>query len=665
MNALLHEIVAATAGSTRTTSTRTRWASTSCEQAVARVPAGARRRDLRRPTAEIAAGGRAAGHRRAAAVDRAAGLLPVPPGDRAAVPGQQHPPGARACSGRPGCGVLQMNGQPTAQNTRESGANGDLPGFRNWANDAHVARAGADLERRRHRRSRTRRRRRTRCRSSATRAGLDPLPVDQRHQPGGVAARAGPDPLDPGPGAAVRRRAGHLPDRDRGARRRRAARRDLGREDRDVHQRRPHRAPLREGGRSARPGARDLDIFLDYARRMDFRDKDGRPLVSWQDPESAFAAWSVPAGRPCDYTGLTYDELRAGSASSGRRQRAAVRRRQVSWAHPDDCETYGKRPAHRGADRADRVPGAQPRRQGDAARPPSTSRPTSRRRGLPAAADHRPHDVPLPHPHQDRRAPQLQAAAPDVWVELSPADATRSASRRATWSTSAARAERFAPRRGSAASVTASSSCRFTTATGTPQTGSARPGGQRADADRLGPGLQAADLQDRGGAVTKVADGTGPAPAPIQAAARPTWRAARAPSASRQACAAHSVKRMTRSRTCLRRAQTRRTPRRRPRRAAHEPHARAQARRGHPRLGRPGRPPWRLARRCEPDGERPAGPCPAPREDLADARLAPAAGALLLADLRRFLARASDASVSCVILAQGAQAAQDTDLLSV
>src|SRR5215203_4548662 len=29
--------------------------------------------------------------------------------------------------GKPGCGLLQMNGQPTAQNTRETGANGDLP----------------------------------------------------------------------------------------------------------------------------------------------------------------------------------------------------------------------------------------------------------------------------------------------------------------------------------------------------------------------------------------------------------------------------------------------------------------------------------------------------------------------------------------------------------
>ena len=32
----------------------------------------------------------------------------------------------RGMVGRPGCGVLQMNGQPTAQNTRETGADGDL-----------------------------------------------------------------------------------------------------------------------------------------------------------------------------------------------------------------------------------------------------------------------------------------------------------------------------------------------------------------------------------------------------------------------------------------------------------------------------------------------------------------------------------------------------------
>src|SRR5690606_22931967 len=45
----------------------------------------------------------------------------------------------RGMLGRPGAGVLQMNGQPTAENTREAGADGDLPGFRNWSNDSHIA----------------------------------------------------------------------------------------------------------------------------------------------------------------------------------------------------------------------------------------------------------------------------------------------------------------------------------------------------------------------------------------------------------------------------------------------------------------------------------------------------------------------------------------------
>src|SRR4051812_6364160 len=45
----------------------------------------------------------------------------------------------RGMLGRPGAGVFQMNGQPTAQNTRETGADGDLPGFRNWENPDHIA----------------------------------------------------------------------------------------------------------------------------------------------------------------------------------------------------------------------------------------------------------------------------------------------------------------------------------------------------------------------------------------------------------------------------------------------------------------------------------------------------------------------------------------------
>lgn len=47
---------------------------------------------------------------------------------------------------------------------------------------------------------------------------------------------------------------------------------------------------------------------------MDFRDQDGDPLIPWSDPEGAFRAWQeCSRGRPCDYTGLSYDKLRGGS----------------------------------------------------------------------------------------------------------------------------------------------------------------------------------------------------------------------------------------------------------------------------------------------------------------------------------------------------------------
>jgi hypothetical protein len=66
----------------------------------------------------------------------------------------------------------------------------------------------------------------------------------------------------------------------------------------------------------------------------------------------------------------------------------------------------------------------------------------------------------------------------------------------------------------------------------------------------------------------------------------------------------------------------------------------------------------------DPDAERTGGPLAPVREkasELLGSR--PTAGALLLADLRRFLREPSDASVACIILAQGAQAAMDEELL--
>jgi hypothetical protein len=45
----------------------------------------------------------------------------------------------RGMIGKPGCGIFQMNGQPTSQNTRECGCDGEFPFGLNPMNAAHVA----------------------------------------------------------------------------------------------------------------------------------------------------------------------------------------------------------------------------------------------------------------------------------------------------------------------------------------------------------------------------------------------------------------------------------------------------------------------------------------------------------------------------------------------
>jgi anaerobic selenocysteine-containing dehydrogenase len=61
----------------------------------------------------------------------------------------------------------------------------------------------------------------------------------------------------------------------------------------------------------ARP---DLDIFLEYARRLDLRDRDGEPLIKWTTAEEAFDAFGeMTRGRLCDYSGLSHDRLRGSN----------------------------------------------------------------------------------------------------------------------------------------------------------------------------------------------------------------------------------------------------------------------------------------------------------------------------------------------------------------
>jgi anaerobic selenocysteine-containing dehydrogenase len=95
----------------------------------------------------------------------------------------------------------------------------------------------------------------------------------------------------------------------------------------------------------ARP---DLEIFLDYSRRMDFRTQDGEPLLTWTGPEDAFEAWKeCSRGRPCDYSGISYEKLRGGSGipwpcNDGNPDgRVRLYDNGIFPTRPEYCESYG------------------------------------------------------------------------------------------------------------------------------------------------------------------------------------------------------------------------------------------------------------------------------------------------------------------------------------
>ena len=54
----------------------------------------------------------------------------------------------------------------------------------------------------------------------------------------------------------------------------------------------------------------DLDIFIDFSRRMNLQDIDRNPLIGFEDPEGAFDEWrDVSRGCIPDYSGMTYASL--------------------------------------------------------------------------------------------------------------------------------------------------------------------------------------------------------------------------------------------------------------------------------------------------------------------------------------------------------------------
>jgi len=336
----------------------------------------------------------------------------------------------RGMLGRPGCGILQMNGQPTAENTRECGADGDLPGFRNWANDEQVA----DL---------------------AKVWNVEPQQIPHYSEPTHLMQMlryvedgsirflyvSGTNPAVSLP--ELRRirdiltqerlflvvqdiflsETAQLADVVLPAATWGEKTGTFTNADRTVH--------LSEQAVEPPGTARaDLDIFIDYARRLELKDKDGQPLVKWSDAEGAFEAWKVcSAGRPCDYSGLSYAKLRGKSGIQwpcNDEHPDGTERIYVDgefWSSPSYCESFGK----------DLLTGAPLDPVEYKAMNPSGKAVLKAAEYLPA---HEPTTPEYPyllttgrtlyHFHtrtKTGRVRQLQDAAPDVWVELSAYDA--------------------------------------------------------------------------------------------------------------------------------------------------------------------------------------------------------------------------------------------------
>ncbi|MFD7658765.1 molybdopterin oxidoreductase family protein [Actinosynnema sp. NPDC059797] len=336
----------------------------------------------------------------------------------------------RGLIGRPGCGILQMNGQPTAQNTREAGANGDLPGFRNWDNPEHIEQL-------------------------ARLWNVDPLTIPHwappthamqlwRYAEQGSIRFLWISATNP---------AVSLPELPR-------VREILAKEDLFVVVQDGFRTETAEYADVVLPAAlwgekqgtftnvnrtvhlsdkaveppgearSDLDIFLDYARRMDFRDRDGQPLVKWSDPEGAFRAWQeCSRGRLCDYTGLSYAKLRGGSGipwpCNDEHPDGCDRLYAdgVFPTHPDVCEDYGHdlltggttSPEQYKAQRPDGRAFLKAAEYAPSPEGPSDEYPFVVTTGRTAYHFHT--------RTKTGRSRQLRRAAPEPWVELSARDA--------------------------------------------------------------------------------------------------------------------------------------------------------------------------------------------------------------------------------------------------
>jgi len=220
----------------------------------------------------------------------------------------------RGMIGKPGGGVLQMNGQPTAQNNRECGCDGEFPGFRNPQNPRHMKELAEhwniDVDRLPHWNQTTHAAQMLNYLESGSMgmfwiSGTNPavsLQNSERIRQIFTREDVFVVAQDIFPTETTALADVVLPAAMWGEKT------GLGTNvDRTIHISYKAIDPPGE----ARP---DMDIFVDYCKRMEFKDKDGADLIKWSTPKEAFEYWKKSTrGTPLDVTGLTYEKLTGGS----------------------------------------------------------------------------------------------------------------------------------------------------------------------------------------------------------------------------------------------------------------------------------------------------------------------------------------------------------------
>lgn len=336
----------------------------------------------------------------------------------------------RGMLGRPGAGILQMNGQPSAENNREAGCGAALPGFRNWANLDHVRELAelwnVDIDVIPHRAGPTPAMEIMRLVEEGSIgflwiAGTNPavsMPDTQR-----IRSLLGGDQCFVVVSDGYRTETSALADVVLPAALWAEKTGTFTNVDRTVH--------LQEQAVDPPGQARsDLDIWVEYAARLDLRDRDGNPLPGWSTPHDAFEAWKrCSAGHLCDYSALTYEALheRGGIQWPVTADAPDGTERLYTDGHfataAGFCETYGHdlatgSPVGRDAYAAQGADGRAILK--GAAYEPAYETPDA---GYPLRLTT---GRTVYHWHtrtKTKRAPQLQAAAPAMWVELSLDDA--------------------------------------------------------------------------------------------------------------------------------------------------------------------------------------------------------------------------------------------------